>query len=439
MEELEYRGEWWLADENEEDRVGGILEFDPDEGGNLELIGSFGDFGSGTFGEYDLIKGHTTDGKIVTLQDCYVNQSGLSGTMQTQSVSVQKVFTGVQFSDGDLELDKVCLSFPLLEMWTATNIIGVPDGQMSGAEIGEFDEIEAELENANIRLNITPSQMMNRYEGMEITQQAYFCIEPDEPLTVSEFINDYIRHLQHFVCLAIGEPVNPTDVKGYFEHGGETERIQISYQVSDLPEVPNKKHPHKLQFNLRDIDFEEAIQNWFEDAEGAEMTHNLYFGTQYNKTMFEENKFLSLVIALESYQSYLFPDHRLMDEDEYSELHDDILDMIPDDAEAKGRIDDLLGSIGNKGSLGDQLEMVFYEHEEILEDLIDMNDVIQDAKNGRHTIAHGLEREYDVSELGDTARLLQVVIEAIFLNAVGLGNEFVKEKLTENRKYILNQ
>lgn len=115
--------------------------------------------------------------------------------MQSQSVSVQKVFTGVQFSDGDLKLDKMCLSFPLLEMWTATNIIGVPEGQMSGAEIGEFDEVEAELENANIRLNITPSQMMNRYEGMDITQQAYFCIEPDEPLTVSEFIDDYIRHL----------------------------------------------------------------------------------------------------------------------------------------------------------------------------------------------------------------------------------------------------
>lgn len=438
MEDLEYRGEWWLAEEGEEERVAGILEFDPDEGGTLELIGSFGGFDRGPYGEVDLIKGHTTDGKIVTLQDCFIHHSGLSGTMQTQSVTVRKVFTGVQFSGGDLELDKVCISFPLLELWTATEIFGIPEGQMSGAEVGEFDEVEAELENANIRLNIAPSQQVNRYKGMDITQQAYFAIEPGEPLSISEYIDDYIRHIQHLICLAIGEPVNPDDVKGYFENDGETERIQISYQVSHLPEVPNKKHPHKLQFNLRDIDFEEALLNWFEDADGAEMAHNLYFGTQYNNTMFEENKFLSLVIALESYQSYLFPDHRLMDEDEYDELHGDILETIPDGAEAKERIDNLLGSIGNKGSLRDQLSMVFYEYEDILEALIDMEEVIKDARDGRHNIAHGLGKEYDLDELGDTARLLQVVLEAIYLSAIGLDPEFIKEKLAENRKYILN-
>lgn len=439
MDELEYRGNWWLADEDEEKQVAGVLEFDPDDGGTLELIGSFDNFGNNRSREVDLINGVTTDGKLVTLQDCFVNQSGISSTMQTQSCNVRNVFTDVLFSGGDLELEKVCVSFPLLEMWTTSNIVHRPEGQLTGAEISKFDEVEAELDEATIRLNITPTQNMEEWYGIEITQQAYFCIEPAEPLSVEEYINKYIRHLQHFICLAIGEPVNPVEVKGYYDNEGETERTQISYQVSHLPEIPDRKHPHRLQFNLQDVDFGEAIRNWFEDAEGAEMTHNLYFGTQYNKTMFEENKFLSLVIALESYQSYLFPDHRLMEKDKYDELHEKILDTIPDDAEAKGRIDDLLGSIGNKGSLGDQLTMIFYEYEDILEDLIEMDDVIQNAKNGRHNIAHGLGREYDLGELGDTACILQVVIEAIFLSAVGLESEFVKSKLVENRTYMLNQ
>jgi hypothetical protein len=279
---------------------------------------------------------------------------------------VRKVFTGVLFSGGDLELEQVCLSFPLLGMWTATNTVHVPEGKISGATISKFDSIEAELDNVTIRLNTVPSQSIKQWKGIEITQQAYFCIEPDEPMVFNDYIDDYIRHLQHFICLAIGEPVNPVNVKGYYDHDGETERMDITYQVSHLPEVPEKKHPHRLQFNLQDINFEESLQNWFRDADGAEMLHNLYFGTQYNKTMFEENKFISLVIALESYQSYLFPDHQLMERAEYDELHEEVLNTISDDAAAKERIENLLDSIGNKGSLHKQLSMVFYEYEDIL-------------------------------------------------------------------------
>lgn len=173
MDELEYRGNWWLADEDEEKQVAGVLEFDPDDGGTLELIGSFDNFGNNRSREVDLINGVTTDGKLVTLQDCFVNQSGISSTMQTQSCNVRNVFTDVLFSGGDLELEKVCVSFPLLEMWTTSNIVHRPEGQLTGAEISKFDEVEAELDEATIRLNITPTQNMEEWYGIEITQQAY--------------------------------------------------------------------------------------------------------------------------------------------------------------------------------------------------------------------------------------------------------------------------
>jgi|AntDeeMinimDraft_5_1070356.scaffolds.fasta_scaffold06238_4 hypothetical protein len=68
-----------------------------------------------------------------------------------------------------------------------------------------------------------------------------------------------------------------------------------------------------------------------------------------------------------------------------------------------------------------------------------MEKIIRDSKNGRHNIAHGLNKEYNLDELGDTARKLQVVIEAILLTAVGLPPDFIETKLEENRKYILDQ
>jgi hypothetical protein len=439
MNSLEYRGEWWLAEEDKEDRVAGVLEFNPNDGGELELIGAFDGFGHSHSREVDFINGRTTDGKAVTLQDCLIDYNSISGTLQTQSCKVGMVFTGVLFSEDELELKKVCVSFPLLEMWTTTNTVHTPEGQVIGAEISEFETKVAQLDNATIRLNITQSHQHRQWKGIEITQQAYFCIELDEPNTFDVYLNDYIRHLQHFICLAVGEPVTPVDLAGYYEHDGGTHKTDIVYQVSHRPEVPDKKHPSRVQFYLHDINFEEALQNWFEDAEGGKMLHNLYFGTQYNESMFQEYDFLSLVIALEHYQSYLFPDHRLMAKDEYDDLRKQIHEMIPDDAAAKKRIDDLLRSIGNQESLHDQLSMVLYEYEDILEDLIDIEQIIRDAKNSRHNIAHGLENNYDLNELSDTARKLRVVIESILLKTVGLDPDHIKGKLQKNRSHILNR
>lgn len=44
------------------------------------------------------------------------------------------------------------------------------------------------------------------------------------------------------------------------------------------------------------------------------------------------NRFLSPAIAIEGYQSYLFPDYHLMDQDEYDDLHGEIMHTIPDDS-----------------------------------------------------------------------------------------------------------
>lgn len=441
MQTFEYRGEWWLP-EDEDDRVAGVLEFNPETGGELNLIGKFGGHVHGPTGEVEVIHGEVTEGKKVTLRDCFIHQADrTTGTADThmQEVSARKCFSDVLFPGGDIEFDKVKLFFPLLELWSARNTVVTPEGGVWGAEFAQFDPIEATLENASIKFNFENDQHYETWKGIELTQIAYLEVKPDQTLLFDDYLDKYVRQLQQFLCLAIGEPVNPKRVTGYFDSDGETHAVDVAYQVAYLPEVPERKHPGDLQFNLQEIDFEEALQNWFENSRDAETLHNLYFGTQYNNDMFEENKFLSLVIALESYQDYLFPDHQLMDSDEFSRLHDQIMDTIPDEAGAKERIDDLLRSIGNKGSLHDQLSMVFYEYEDILAELIEIDDVIRNAKNGRHNIAHGLGNSYDLNDLANTAQKLEVVIEAILLDAIGLDSGSITEKLQQNRQYILNR
>ena len=85
--------------------------------------------------------------------------------------------------------------------------------------------------------------------------------------------------------------------------------------MSHSPDVSETKHPSKYNFNPTEVDFDTAVSSWFDDLPQAQILRNFYFGTRYNEGMYEENRLLSLVTAIESYHdAVLFPDCRIIDE-----------------------------------------------------------------------------------------------------------------------------
>ncbi|MDL0145519.1 hypothetical protein PNP83_10915 [Halobacterium salinarum] len=81
--------------------------------------------------------------------------------------------------------------------------------------------------------------------------------------------------------------------------------------------------------------------------------------------------------------------------------------------------------------------MVFSEYDHILSELIDVDRVAKRTTDNRHNLAHALDNGVDTAAVGDLARTLQVVIEAILMDAIGLGSDYIIETLQENRKYYL--
>ena len=364
--------------------------------------------------------------------------------MRNQQVHVGQIFSNGLYENGEPEFQQLRVTYPLLEMWTQIESVVAkmpPEYDHLGAEIQAVDPITAQLDEAEIKVSVKNNWKKHNWKSVELSQTAQITITPEDVLPFSEYLNEYVRHIQHFLSLALGEPLNPDTVMGINpsqKEGKEKHKTDIAYQVSHLHEVPDRKHPNKVLFSLGDIDFEETIQQWFDSARNAQSLHNLYFGTVYNEDMFEENRFLSLAIAIEGFQSYLYPDHRLMPKDPYDELHDDIMDTIPDDSPVRNRIDGLLNSIGHQPSLRDQITMVFDEYDDILPELIDVDDVTDRTVKARHRLAHALEGEFDTAALGSLARTLQVVIEAFLMDEIGLESDFVIKKLQQNRKHFLN-
>ena len=454
MDKIEYRGEWWIPDEAsdewvpEEDakRTAGVLEFDSDDGGNLDLLGTVTDIGEPTQ-KVDTIHGVASNGEFVTLRNCFVGRSSFSAkgtSMRNQQVHVGEVFSNQLCKAGEPEFQQLRVTYPLLEMWSRIESVVAktpPKYDIFGAEIHEVDPVTAQLDEAEIKISVKNKTKKHNWKGIELSQTAQITITPNEVLSFKEYLNEYIRHIQHFLSLALGEPLNPDTVTGINPSNREEKekhKTDIAYQVSHLHEVPDRKHPNKILFSLSDIDFEEAIRQWFDSARNAQALHNLYFGTMYNDDMFEENRFLSLAIAIEGFQSHLFPDHRLMSKDPYDDLHDDIMDTIPDDSPVRDRIDGLLSSIGHQPSLRNQITMVFDQYDDILPKLINVEDVISRTVKNRHRLAHALEGEFDTTALGNLAQTLQVVIEAFLMDEIGLESEFIIEKLQKNRKHLLN-
>ena len=436
MHEMSYRGDWWLPDNSPDDAVAGELTFNPEDGGELQLIGAFREFNEmNTVTEVETIFGVTTEGNRITLKDCSIMLDRIassSATMRTERCRAKEVFVDGHF-DGDVLLDRVYLSFPLLENWTQFNAVVRSDSDRDMLEIIDIDPLIADVDGTEIKLDVESAGTLNMYRGADITQEVFLCIEPEVALPFETYRDNYIRKLQHFFSLGIGEPLNPSRIKGVVEHDEEEDQdIEIAYPVSRLADPGESIHPHNLNFALGDIDFEEALPIWFANYDAVETLHDLYFATVYHDEMYIRNQFLSLVIALESYHRNLYNDYYYMEGDEYCELVGWLEEEMPDVA-AKPRILDLLRSgMGNEYSLKDRLEEITADHAAVLDGLMDVYTTVRDIRDVRHEIAHGDEEERDLQELHQLSQRMQVIIEVCLLRALGLDEEHIREKMQNN-------
>jgi site-specific recombinase XerC len=103
VDEFEYQGYWWLPDGCEE-KVPGILKFDPDDGASLDVLGSL----KGLEGTVDPLEpkiflGLSSEGKHVTLKGCGKTRGTLrfGGGFSTSTFAVSTVFVGEHLGDNE--------------------------------------------------------------------------------------------------------------------------------------------------------------------------------------------------------------------------------------------------------------------------------------------------------------------------------------------------
>lgn len=448
MESFEYRGYWWLPDKPEE-QVPGTLEFDPDSGATLDLLGSFKDFGDLTTSlQPKLILGFSSDGKSITLRDCLEirTKTSMPG-MITTSFRAAVVFVGAHFERAeDVRFKRISVEFQYLDEWADISgfTLKMPYDPKSHPRVIEHktpESVRASVGNTEISLRFRSSMRESNPMVREVSliQKAHLAVEYPEDRSFDE-LSTVIHHLRNFLSLGVGEPVHPLEIWG--ESGTGVERpVDIYYKPVGVTNSAKKVHPAMMLFTFPDLSssFEVFLGNWLGKAEVLEPVYQLYFGTVYNPRSYLHQQFLNLVQGLEAYHRRVLKTLELSEEDHRQRLKE-ILDAVSD--KHRGWLEGKL-SYSNEPSLRKRLIQIFQRDLESMK-LVggnsrkDRDNFVHKVVETRNYLTHfDWSKEKVAVQGGDLYRVtqqLRSMLEICLLHEIGFEGDDLKKILLRRRR-----
>ncbi|MBK5261609.1 MAG: hypothetical protein JJE17_03425 [Peptostreptococcaceae bacterium] len=445
MKNLEYKGIWWTPN-NPEITVSGTLVYTENNGSNLEIIGTFNKSGEDN---YNIILGKTINGKDITLHNCLtINESFNSNELTITNIFAHTIFDGVHFNTNeDIEFDEISCHYSNVDEWAGFECFKITNEKKGQVIRYRYPKsICAGIDNnyaVEVFAKTSFSSSSFGQKEINIVQKIYVKVK-NKNLNSFEDHVEMVQHMGRFISLGIGEPIIQFEMIGQSPANKREYDDNIIYpDIKIYPYVKNESvnnrqvHRYNMLFNLKEIEdhFEVHIKKWFDNKELLNPINNLYFGTIYNREMFLEQRFLSLVQALESY-------HRRTRNN--SEVEDE---------KHKIRIDSVLNSVhrehrewlksklrySNEPGLRKRLKELFAG--------IDIFENLESSKKRRLFISKICDTRnylthYDVTlrknsfkdkELVAVCEELKVIILFCLLVETGLDTSYIKEKI--KKKY----
>ncbi|SHI08949.1 HEPN domain-containing protein, partial [Clostridium grantii] len=303
---------WWLP-ENIENNISGILKFNINDGANLELIGELVEDDEL---EVNIILGKTADGKDITLYKCFeTNRVFNSNGFITTVIFANIIFEGVHFNnDADIKFNEISYHYSNLDEWAWMNGINISSSSNDEIDIKYklpskvTTDISEEYSIEIYPVTQTPNRCIVQKEA-NIKQKIYVKMINKKLNSFKEH-TEQLQHIQNFISLGVGEPVTIIDVIGKTEVNKQEfdgkflyPDVTVYFCIKNSLMDPKSILPPNMLFNLQNIkdEFNEIIKKWFDRSDVLKPVINLYFGTLYNSDMYLEQKFSSLIQALESY------------------------------------------------------------------------------------------------------------------------------------------
>ncbi|HTN38091.1 MAG TPA: HEPN domain-containing protein [Arachidicoccus sp.] len=456
---ITYKGEWFVP-ENDQKKVTGILSFSANDRSELELMGRLTEK-KDAYGDepITIILGFTTDGKLITLFRSYYVSSSITSSIHSPGVETIKyttilVLVGDHFyNEEELVFHKVGAGFKNFEQWASK----------SG-----FNGLEHEKESRKYSLNCELPQVINFDIGngsvgkmsfslrtnssvynIDLKQNARIDIESANPKPLTDLLDDLIL-FQKFLTLGTFEPtaayeiiVRNNDRKDTFLNRDLIRDINILYeQELDAPLIKDKMRA-QLLFNYQDIEnnFETIIQKWYAVSNRLEPITSLLIDNFYSRLFaFNENKFLNIVQALETFHRR-FRKNEVLPKGEHKKKVQAIVGSVEE--EYKNWLQERL-NFSNEPTLYDRLSDLFDETScGTINNLIkDKEKFLKDTRNNRNYYTHYDEKikkkALEINDLFLLTEKLKVILIAIVLIEIGISKDQISQLLERNEFNFFN-
>lgn len=480
MESVEYRGHWWIPGEIE-NRVGGVLSFDPETGADLELFEAFesSPHSDPAYEYFTRLYGVSRDGGFLTLIDCYRMNFGSSrsqsGQVSRSTYDLRYVIDGTHVPENEnVSFTELKVSFPGLKEWSQhiplTNTTHSPGGKYELELKNPDDGLDAEVMEYRLKLYTGFSPTSSRADTPSISSETFFRLYPKHPSITLSRLRGYVSSLRDLLTLATNHVLEPTYIQAKTPNSGHSD-VDIYYAdtafgQSESPGILN------YNFKLPDIPngFSDLIERWFELRNEVASTINVFLGTRYGSDGYRQDTFLSLTQAVESYHRRRYNDVYMNSDEFDNNVYSDIMDFIRGDLEDvydtpsmfKGsslstsqlqRLKSMSDAYSISNDLGNVLdsaveyaneyslrkrfkELVNNEYDHILTDLPHsakgkIHSIVETRNHFTHQIRNQ-KKDPAVAEGGDLARLswsVEQLLEVALLSDLGVPESQIQENL----------
>ena len=313
IEPIEIRGLWWLPD-NEDRKIAGIVNYIPTESIKLELIGSFYDNDLAMFNSdrrQPIIWGESSDGKDITLIDCFSSLSWHSNcSFSLLKFSVCYVIIGKHI--GSLKeafITQATIQYDELSLWYCPDIIKYHlkkshNDNLIWNDITNCND-DKFIMNATINditLSLVPKSLFETKTSQPriiVEQRTDLLIKADNRISLQDVLNINGR-FEQFLSIATLSQVQCKKIS--LNEDDSKSSIELLHNFFRQNYSPNIKREYYLfRFSEIDTSFNDVLTEWFDKSDRIYPILSHFITSISQTKTFSSADFLTVVQALEGY------------------------------------------------------------------------------------------------------------------------------------------
>lgn len=432
----EFAGNWWLP-EDPDNKVPGILTYDPSEGILLKLIGGWQYIVTRPVGNGVAFTGETRqwpvifgigDGKYITLLNAQVANAQTYDLGQILigpnrlDLRAGTALIGCHMDEPDEPAFVACnATIENLTAWTHRSGIErqfefTRDGrpERHAINLTHPDPISVSMASLTATLHFNWQSSVDNTRGgttASVTEQASVEFSSNEPRSLAHWL-DLLASMADLISISalracglitmqVSLPATPEEWPEDHPHRNEMHEIAVVQRRLVKAKPGQKAQAQRdLVLTLADLSFEELLPKWLEIRETFAAARQMILGLRYVTSGYLETRVVTAVAAAESMHRALNPDPPIPPE-EFSTLRSQLLESVP--PHRKAWLSDRLMS--NEPTLKQRLLDLVARLGAVGEVLVpNPEEWAKAAKNSRNTLAH-----VGSSDGNDTERLFAVV------------------------------